>query len=816
MRFLRALLGALVALGLVACGDDSSSSSTTVDMGVGMVDLGGPDIPIGDPDLGGVDAGTPEFDTPQLVDLVDVAPSPYVGSTENERDTQIFVIWNECMRLDSGTIILQPGGIELRVDSPDTVVRGATDLGDGYIDGVIGRENFEADPGRYQNIAFNFVPPDLLTGGVEYEAFIQADWQDCDDGNAPFADDPLANWTFSILDTQRPTMTTSTPMEDPDCRSPLDASSVTEICLTFDEPMNFDEGSVRLEGGRGELLDDAGVVDVLTNTVCYPINVRVEPLANERNYRLRVDGFQDQSGNFLNPVPYMGNGIVEFCTGPDMRGPEVVTSLPLEGQTGVNPATDNITLTFNEDMDTTSGLTNVFFSDGTTTTPIRCDASCWIDDRTIVYPVTDLITDLGPWVLDMSATEFRDDSEAGNVWDGTPYLGDSALNFEVGEDIFQPTVASCTPDEGATGIPFSTGTIRCRFDEPMLTAVESVTLEDGTVVSGRSSVSLSDGISDPIALAGVWSAADSIIEFNVFGRLRAGFTYTVAFDGFADKGGNPLDGTVYLGDGALDFTTEDPSGDTCRDPLTIPLADVDTDGTLVWEIPSRTFADNDGTDTCDNDGGANGGASQDVVIEYIKTSGTLDSGGALLEIDIQNNGSSTTDINWEVRTGSCEPPEDDIDDGNQIYCQWETQTGLQALDLPAGTYYIWVARDLTGEFPGATVRVRETTEYPEGEGCENPWTVDTSVPAAYLAPILPGDPHIFQIPPSAARGFDRDSVTGGAGEMSCVPNPHGNDQVIEFNSTGLSILDIRVTPFDIRFSARDLSVEVQVGCDGAS
>ncbi|MEO0324174.1 MAG: Ig-like domain-containing protein, partial [Myxococcota bacterium] len=746
-----------------------------------------------------------ELDTPFVRDL-DGAPSPRPGSVDNDRDAVVFLVFSECMRADTGTVLLQPGNLELRVDSPDTTTFDATDFGEDFIDNVIGREEFDADPGRHRNIGFRLVPPVLLTGGVEYQVFLGDDWRDCDDGNAISPDEPFSTWTFNVIDMQRPTMLSSIPVEG---ATLLDASSITEICLTFDEPMNFDVGSVRLEGGPGRLGE--GVADVLTNTICYPVT---QSLRDLRTYRLQVDGFQDQSGNQLNRTPYLVDGRLDFETGPDVAPPIVESSLPLEGQVGVNPATRTISITFNERMDRTTGLGGVFFSDGTNTTELSCTDACWDDGaETITYEIDDLIDNLGPHVIDINGGGFTDFS--GVALDATPYLGDGVLNFDVGEDVFSPTIVECTPIEGGVDVPFTSDVIQCRFDEPMLTAVETVDVM-GTTIAGRSSATISDGVGPAEALAGIWTSGDSVINFRVFGRLRAGFSYSIDFDGFVDKGGNPLDGTVYLGDGVLDFTTNEPSGDTCRDPLTIPLATVLPDGGLQWDIPAREFADNDGTDTCDGDTGSDNGASDDVVIEYVKTTGTLAEGGSLLEIDIEATGSVTTDINWEVRTGECEPPEDDVDDGSQLYCQWETQTGLQALDVPAGTYYIWLAKDTTGMFPGATVTVRETAEYPEGESCNRPWTVDTAVPAAYLAPLLPGDPHIFQIPPVQGRGFDRDRVSGGPGENSCTTNQRGNDAVVEFEASGLSILDIRVTPFDIRSSARDLAVEVQVGCDGAS
>ncbi|MEO0325327.1 MAG: hypothetical protein AAF447_20385 [Myxococcota bacterium] len=136
------------------------------------------------PDVGADEGVVETTDRPFLLDL-DGAPSPRPGSNDGDRNSVTFLVWNECMRADVGTVRLQPGDLELRVDSPDTTTFDAVDFGEGFIDDVVGRDEFDADPGRYRNIGFRLVPPVLLTAGTEYTLTVEDDWRDCDDDNPP-------------------------------------------------------------------------------------------------------------------------------------------------------------------------------------------------------------------------------------------------------------------------------------------------------------------------------------------------------------------------------------------------------------------------------------------------------------------------------------------------------------------------------------------------------------------------------------------------------------------------------------------------------
>ena len=713
------------------------------------------------PDMTGVDMTTnPDggvdmsrvFGAPAVIQAL---PEP--GAENVDPMTNVLLIFSEEMDPTVGTVTLQPGNIELNAGTAEWF--SGEDLG------------VEDWP---ENVAVRFSLPVTLTGGVEYTGFVQQDFMDA----TGVALDDIFTWTFQVVDAEPPVVVSSTPAEGD---MNVSATRTEFITFQFSEQMAT-TGNATLEG-PGVLGDP--IWDV--RSVSYPVS----GLQAEQAYRVLLDGFTDEAGNPLDGDPYLIDGRLNFRTGADVDAPRVVASNPAEGMRGANPATRTVRLEFDEPMDTSTGLM-AFFSDGTTTVEVR---GTWEEGgRAIVYDVSGVISGLGTYALDVSTSGLQD--RAGNALDLVFYLGDGAVNFEVGEDRFGPTVADSDPEEGETDVRFTITGIEVRFDEPMDTTSSSAVLNGGAM---------------PIELVGTWSTGDTVVRFNVAGRLRAGTAYSLDLSSFRDAGGNALNPTPYLMDGSLDFTTEPATGDTCLDPLTRLAATDPGDGSLVWMIDSRDFVDNGATDTCDAD---SSGASDDAVIQYVKTTPSLADGGAALEILVENpDDGSTTDLNWELREGVCQPPASITeDDPALLVCYHELQRGGKTIDVGPGTYFIWVAKDTTGMFPGARVTVREAAAFPEGESCDNPYTTSSST---YVAPRTPGGAHVWQIPVSSAVGFDRDRFSGGAGSITCAGGMHGADAVIEFTKAAGSVLRIRSTPGDIRTSAANLDLEVSLGCNPA-
>ncbi|MFK8002539.1 MAG: Ig-like domain-containing protein [Polyangiales bacterium] len=734
-----AIFSALLIL-LAGCGDDDL-----------VADAGVADSSLPDASLDGSDGS----DVPRVIGAPFVREAlPEAGATNIEPETSLLVWFSEEMATDAGTITLQPGDIELDASAAaGGQWLSMMDLG------------FD-DPGV--NVAVLVTPPEALVGGVEYTASAQQDFTDV--GGAPL--DAVYDWTFQVNDMDPPFVVASTPEEGAIGLS----ARLDSIEVEFNEQIDASVSAFRLEGGPGIL----GEPEWDATSVTIPVT----GIAYSQNYRLIFTGLVDESGNELDGAPYLIDGRLNFATGPDDDAPRVTSSIPTEGQRGANPATTTVRVEFDEVIVGT-GPIFASFTGGMNSTEVL---GSFDGERALVFEVSGLITTLGDYALDLSASGITDRN--GTPLDLVSYLDDGAIDFEVGVDTFGPRVISTAPDEGATDVRFSRNTIRVRFDEPMNSLRGTAALDNGVTTS---------------MIAATFSASNTIAEFNVAGRLQAGRAYALDLTSFQDAGGRALDGEAYLIDGVLNFTTQEPTGDSCREPLTALSAEETPEGGLFWSIEAGEYVDDGATDSCDTFT-----ASDDVVIEYVKTSERLADGGSALAIDIVATGSDTTDINWELRDGVCEIPLSG-DDEAQLVCHSVMQAGGRVLDVGPGTYYIWVAKDTTGPFPGADVTVTEVTAFPEGEGCDNPFSIDSPA-GVYVAPRTERDPHTFQIPIGGVQDFDRDDVSNGPGNTSCA-DQHGADAVIRFTKSSGTILEIRAVPTDILSSAADINIEVSRGCD---
>lgn len=624
----------------------------------------------------------------------------------------------------------------------------------------IGDEDLGID-GTRTNIGVVFSFPAPLQGGVEHEIAVRGF---TDAGGTPMAE-PFA-FRFVTLDAQAPRAVRTMPAEG---ASGLSAAAITEIVLELDEEMNTAVGRATLAGGPGRLGDPSW--DAAARTITWPVS----GLAYGESYRILFTDFVDRNGNDWDPDPYLNDGALDFTTGPDLDAPVVSFSAPSEGQRGVNPALEEVEVAFSEPMD--QRVTSAMLRRGASTLTID---GVWRDETTIVFDVGSEIALRTDYSLDLSGF----DDAAGNALDGSVYLGDGRLDFSVGDDTFGPRAIESTPVEGETDVDFALGTISVRFDEPM----------NATIVRAP----LSDGASSTM-VTGTWTDANTRIAFDARTILRAGRTYELDLRGLEDEAGNTLDAShAYLGDGRLNFSTIPPRGDSCVEALSVGQATL-IDGVYEWTIAAGSYNDSGATDSCDDDGSA----ATDLVIAYEKTSGTLASGGALLHVEIESN--DTTDLNFEIRS-ACE--------SGTIVCQDAMESGGATIDVGPGTYFVWIAKETVGAFPGARVRISEPTAWPAGESCEAPYD-DRSPSPTYLAPTDPGEPHIWQIPAGDVRSFDRGAITNGAADISCSTD-HGHDAVIRFDARAGSVIEVRAIPTDIRFSAADLNVELSIGCDPLS
>ncbi|MCZ7677729.1 MAG: Ig-like domain-containing protein [Sandaracinaceae bacterium] len=575
---------------------------------------------------------------------------------------------------------------------------------------------------------------------------------------ADLAGNPLAApyvAEFTTADAVPPVVTGADPTE-----GAADVSARTaQIRLAFSEPMDPGVGSLALEGGPGTLGEIAWTLGGLV--------VPVSGLAYGTSYRVVLSGFADPSGNALDGASYLGDGALDFTTGPDTDPPRVTDASPSEGQIEVRDTTAAVTVTFDEAMDTTvTEATLSAAGESVTVTGTWSAGGTRID-----FDVEGLLARNTAHSLDLAG--FRD--AAGNALDPAPHLGDGALDFVTGVDVFAPYVGFTDPVERASDVSFRRGTITVVFSEAMDTSTTSVEVSDGT---------------SSFSATGTWSLSGTRFEIDVTDRLYATRSYTIDFSAFADAGGTALDAAhPYLGDGVLDFTLGAPTGENCRDALTV------AEGTLAggvheWVLAPGAVNINDGSNTCP--GGNTPGI--DAVIRYTKTTAAASAGGTALRIYVESAETITNAwMSVAVLQGECDPTVVGLGP-ERIRCVDDDNPQYLYLDVGPGDYYVWVSRYTGSDFRGGTVRIEEIAAPPEGESCLAPFTTSTA-DTIYTAPASAGDPHVWTLPLNAVQAMDHAVAYNGPGAMVCderigggADTNVGNDAVIALpKASGTSI-----------------------------
>ncbi|UJR78391.1 Ig-like domain-containing protein [Sandaracinus amylolyticus] len=207
---------------------------------------------------------------------------------------------------------------------------------------------------------------------------------------------------------------------------------------------------------------------------------------------------------------------------PDLEAPRVIGTMPVEGATDIARGTA-VVVRFSEAM--RAGGTMQVRADGV-----------HVDDAMIELDGDELtIAPAAAWPAEAEieirlSDDFAD--RAGNALERPFVLRFSTIDDE------SPTVVSTTPAEGANDVSARTASLRIRFSEPMDQGAGTVRLEGGAGSIDASRPS--------------WSA--DAVTYAIEGLANA-TAYRVVLEGFRDRAGTPLDGTVMLGDSEIDFTT---------------------------------------------------------------------------------------------------------------------------------------------------------------------------------------------------------------------------------------------------------------------
>ncbi len=673
--------------------------------------------------------------------------SPELGASGVERNAELVVRFSEPMDPSRGSVRIAPG----------TIVRAVGEAG----------VTWDAAGNTLTVSATVLVPSGEVM--VTLDGFADRA------GNAL----PAFTWSFTTVDDVAPSVTATSPEEGAtDLSARLDT-----ISITFDEAMRTGVGTIDLLGGSGSV--SAGVWSADAATVTY----EVSELEYEREYQVVLRGYLDGSGNRLDGEPYLEDGIIDFTTGADADAPRVSRSEPSEGQLDVNPSEmTSILLTFDELMDT--DVAGAVLSDGTTDVPIT---GTWVSPVLLRFDVAELLVFGRMYSLDLSALT----DDGGNVLDPVTYLGDGALDFTVGDDDFAPFVRASNPVEGEIDVSYTeVSTVELTFSEAMDESASTVPVRVGTDAP----------VDVPITFT-----SDTTATADLSAVLVPGTLHRIDLRGLSDTRGNGLSPTHrYLGDGQLDFTTGAPSGEGCRDPLTIAEATVE--GSVhSWTLSTLGGSVRDGgTSACDSNGTTSNGT--DMLIRFDKTTGTVAEGGDLLRVLLVAPTSTTTGTTTHdlaVHAGAvCNP------NGTPLMCRSNAAFHEMTFDLPAGPVWIWVSRTtLSTSAASSTVSVEEVTPpNREGEDCSTPYTTAS---AYYTAPSGSSTTHTFTIPASATRGAEMMGPASYArpNAFSCDTSAgQGIDGVIEFDKEDAdSVLLVRAARGGS--SGDTLNVGVYDACD---
>ena len=423
-------------------------------------------------------------------------------------------------------------------------------------------------------------PNSNLTGQQNVYVAIGATVEDQTCGQAITA----ANATFTIVDTDVPTLTSSTPTD-----GATEVGVNDNIVLNFSKAVDAESGNIIIYKSS----DDSEVESIPVGNAKVSgsgsTQVTINPAAtldSSTNYYVQIaaTAFDDSSSN-----SYAGindKTTLNFTTA-DVAAPTLSSSTPADGATGIAVDT-NIVLNFNEAVDAESGNIIIYKSSdnsqvesipvgdskvsGSGSTAITINPSSTLDGSTAYY-------------VQVAATAFDDSSS--NSYAG---ISDATtLNFTTA-DIGAPTLSSSVPTDGATGIGVNANIV--------LTFNEAVDAESGNIVIYKSSDD-SEVESIPVGNAKVSGSGSTEITINPATTLDSltGYYVQVAATAFDDSSSNSYAGITNTT--TLNFTTADVEAPTLTfSPLDSATGIADnTNITITFDEAIRNTENSELTDT---------------------------------------------------------------------------------------------------------------------------------------------------------------------------------------------------------------------------
>ena len=396
-------------------------------------------------------------------------------------------------------------------------------------------------------------PDSNLTGQQNVYVAIGATVEDQTCGQAITA----ANATFTVVDTDVPTLSSSTPAD-----ADTGVGVNDNIILNFSKAVDAESGNIVIYKAS----DDSEVESIPVGNAKVSgsgsTQITINPastLDSSTAYYVQIaaTAFDDSSSNSYAGINDKTS--LNFTTA-DVNAPTLSSSTPADEATGIAVDT-NIVLNFNEAVDAESGNIIIYKSSddsqvesipvgdakvsGSGSTTITINPSTTLDGSTAYY-------------VQVAATAFDDSSS--NSYAG---ISDATtLNFTTA-DIGAPTLSSSTPADGATGIAVDTNIV--------LTFNEAVDAENGNIIIVKSE----DGSTvEAIDVTGsqVSGSGSTEITINPSVTLDGQTAYHLTIDetAFDDSSSNSYAGISDTT--TINFTTADVTAPT----VTFNPADSDT------------------------------------------------------------------------------------------------------------------------------------------------------------------------------------------------------------------------------------------------
>jgi methionine-rich copper-binding protein CopC len=423
-------------------------------------------------------------------------------------------------------------------------------------------------------------PDSNLTGQQNVYVAIGATVEDQTCGQAITA----ANATFTVVDTDVPTLTSSTPTD-----GATEVGVNDNIVFNFSKAVDAESGNIVIYKAS----DDSEVESIPVGNAKVSgsgsAQITINPastLDSSTAYYVQIaaTAFDDSSSNSYAGINDKTS--LNFTTA-DVNAPTLSSSTPADGATGIAVDT-NIVLNFNEAVDAESGNIIIYKSSddsqvesipvgdakvsGSGSTTITINPSTTLDGSTAYY-------------VQVAATAFDDSSS--NSYAG---INDkTSLNFTTA-DIGAPTLSSSIPADGATGIAVDANIV--------LTFNEAVDAESGNIIIYKTSDD-SEVESIPIGNAKVSGSGSTEITINPATTLDSFTSYYVKIEAtaFDDSSSNSYVGITDTT--TLNFTTADVEAPTLTfSPLdgTTGIAD-NTNITITFDEAIRNTDNSELTDS---------------------------------------------------------------------------------------------------------------------------------------------------------------------------------------------------------------------------